>query len=200
MQEEAKDELQRLAARLVLWKASYVARSVIDFFKINPALELAAPETLADSSGDEDVDRDGTVDDVCDDPVDEDMIEDLCAFRVFLATGNAFRDFRQRLQAFTQPKIYAGETRADATKDHPSEVELGPNERLQGGELVPLEEQGQEAPAIDAGLEQSYVNLKPLSGLLVTLGWLEPPLNAGRPRLRWHCVRRLGGWSFHGRH
>jgi hypothetical protein len=179
LQEEAKDELQRLAARLVLWKASYVARSVIDFFEINPALELAAPETLADSSGDEDVDRDGTVDDVWDDPVDEDMIEDLCAFGVFLATGNAFQDFRQRLQAFTQPKIYAGET---------------------SGELVPLEEQGQEAPAIDAGLEQSYVNLKPLSDLLVTLGWLEPPLNAGRPRLRWHCVRRLGGWSFHGRH
>lgn len=107
LQTEANKDLERLAARLVSLKASYVAQSIIEKFEVKQTVGSASPRHRDEISDEEDAEE-GTQDE----PVDEDLIEDLLEFNKFLVGGDAFVKFRKHLAAFVLPRseVHASNT------------------------------------------------------------------------------------------
>jgi hypothetical protein len=105
LQADADSELEKLAARLVSFKAAYVARSVIEKYEVKSLATVAPncqPQHVSQKDGessDEEEEEEDTGD-----YVDEELIEDLSAFRQFLERGAAFANFQRQLEAFVRPK------------------------------------------------------------------------------------------------
>lgn len=182
LQSEADEGLETLAARLVSWKASYVALSIKDMFEVklpNPCVGVEVPDDSSeDEEGHDGEDRVRGL--IVEDPVDEDLIEDLDAFRRFLVAGEAFTTFRQKLKVFTEPKL----------RTVPSDPQtMAPIEELvavsvpEDVECLTTEiPQPKLSPGLRANAQSSLLSL------VVAVGLLEPPLQAGWIRLRWQCV------------
>ncbi|KAL1611350.1 hypothetical protein SLS59_000068 [Nothophoma quercina] len=93
LKDEAKDQLEFLASRLVSKKSRYLARSVVEAFSARSEQD----ESLEDdkSSDDEETGKR---------PVNEEVFEDLVSFREFLVGSEAFEKLHNQLQSFVLPK------------------------------------------------------------------------------------------------
>lgn len=186
---EADQELERLSARLVSWKAAYVARYIIERFQVKRVVTTAIlPEPLQkmpstdDVSDNEDDLEEG--EERVEDVVDEDLIEDLSAFRRFLVEGRAFAGFQDQLKTFVTPRLPAARNLTatqDLTDDNlpPDTAEATKRESV-GGTVRP-----QEGNNLLAGLGRL------MQDLFIVAGYLESPLHPGLFRLRWQCVSAI---------
>ncbi|KAF2621158.1 hypothetical protein BU25DRAFT_354992 [Macroventuria anomochaeta] len=180
LRNEAEQELEKLAARLVSAKRYYVAQAIIDRYEIRAPSELTShpqsplrSQQREDSSDEEEEEVDeGRMEE----PVDEDLIEDLLAFRQFLAAGEAFERFRRQLEAFVLPKLT--EVKNETTVGEPStNMESAPNP----GSRLPEQAKQKVQPTVLSKIQKATAHLVSAAGLL------EPPLDCGWVRLRWQC-------------
>jgi hypothetical protein len=186
LRSEAEQELEILAARLVSAKRSYVAQAIIDRYEVRPSLQSVShaqsPPRIHQREDSSDEEGEEADEEKTEEAVDEDLIEDLLAFRQFLAAGEAFANFRSKLEAFVLPKSTEVRTETIA-EDLPS-----------GQEATSSSGTGLSMRAPDGTAEQEvpptvFAKIrKTTARLLAAVGLLEPPLDCGWVRLRWQCV------------
>ena len=114
LKEDARDSLDYLAARLVAFKARYLADSILEKFGNDSNSQSLSPGRFArfdvDAEGEPEVNEDKS--DGEDDLVSyEGIVEDLAKVRDFLTASDAFRTLRIQLQEFvTQSKSSTAKT------------------------------------------------------------------------------------------
>ena len=192
LQEEAKDQLEYLASRLVLLKARHLARSIVAKYHA----KVCHNDQRDESSGDEQIEER---------PVDENVFEDLVSFREFLVGSEAFENLHSQLKIFVSPKEPESllvEPSAQAVilrQDKPQKTQLSG---------VMTSERSWQAWSGDARrvLDAFFMDPKDLvlarralflvidafymatDGLSIRFGLLEPPLVQNATRLRWKTV------------
>lgn len=186
LRSEAEQELEKLAARLVSTKASYVAQAIIERYEVRPPSEFALhsqslfeDHQKEDSSDGEEEPTDGGR---SEEPVDEDLIEDLHAFRRFLAAGEALAKFRRQLEAFVLPRSTELKTESVVKEPSPNQVTASSPE-LEFSMCTADGPSGLKVqPSTFSKIRKAAAHLFSAAGLL------EPHLDCGWVRLRWQCV------------
>jgi hypothetical protein len=96
LKDEAADQLEYLAARLVARKSRELAESIVEKFLNGPGHSLAIIRAQYSDSSDEEGDIH---------PVNEEALADLTTFRRFLVESQAFKTLQTQLRAFVTPKL-----------------------------------------------------------------------------------------------
>jgi hypothetical protein len=96
LKDEAADQLEYLAARLVARKSRELAESIVKKFLNGPGHSLAIIRAQYSDSSDEEGDIR---------PVNEEALVDLTTFRRFLVESQAFKTLQTQLRAFVAPKL-----------------------------------------------------------------------------------------------
>jgi hypothetical protein len=200
---EATERLEHLASRLVRAKSASLAKSVIEKLQIVRVSTESSPSERNNESSDEE-------DDGADShPVNEDAFEDLVTFRQFLVESEAFKTFRNQLQAFVIPNLAQADRTGTVTKEA-----LGcDDEGIVKHDVLRSPAQSKTMSTwhewfrdVSQALSMScseifalfliatgfHLNLDTLlftrDHLLVNMGLLEPALDQNKTRLRWRCV------------
>ncbi|CAN9248391.1 unnamed protein product [Alternaria alternata] len=199
---EATERLEHLASRLVRAKSASLAKSVIEKLQIVRVSTESSPSERNNESSDEE-------DDGADShPVNEDAFEDLVTFRQFLVESEAFKTFRNQLQAFVIPNLAPSDRTETVTKET-----LGcDDEGIVKHDVLRPPAQSKMMSTwhewfrdVSQALSMScsevfalfliatgfHLNLDTLlftrDHLLVNMGLLEPALDQNKTRLRWRC-------------
>jgi hypothetical protein len=195
LQADANTELEKLAARLVSLKATYVARCVIDKFELHrkPVSAQKSQTIIVPQKGDkisvreredehyEEREKEEEEEDP-EDHADQDLIEDLSAFREFLTNGTAFASFQSRLEAFVLAKPVEMKNSERKEKQVPNKVS---DPATQVDQSLNLGEGSFQTQHRRTLLGRSQMALE---SLFIAAGFLEPPLYPGMVRIRWQCV------------
>lgn len=194
---EANDQLEYLASKLVSLKSRWLAQTIVEKFRAIEQDQRASTPVIHLSKDDESSDEEKETH-----PVSEEVFGDLIIFREFLTGSEAFDTFRTQVRSFVFPQTFeiAG-TNESITK-----------EELMGQSLPiekPLDVKGKDRSRSWATWHEHVgkfrSNYRPLTAvplyllsdmlvlaletLLVSAGGLEPRLSPGKTRLRWKCVR-----------
>jgi hypothetical protein len=202
LESEATERLEYLASRLVLMKSAFLAESIVEKLQARPVGAQSPRGERNEESSDEEDENDTSSR-----AVNEEAFEDLDTFHEFLVESEAFKTFRDRLQAFIVPKpthlAQAESTSIGAAwsveKFEPevTKGDAGPNMvtwqiwrddiRQSGDGLF----QGTLVKTTASSLFHLMVDALMLvtDDLLIAVGQLEPPLMPNMVRLRWKCVR-----------
>jgi hypothetical protein len=186
--DDAKDNLDLLASRLVKIKARAVAQSIVQ--KYNPdsteQFKVTRIEQEQEQSSDEEIETN---------PVDESIFDDLIVFREFLVSGEAFSTLQVQIRSFVLPKSVRQKTTENFIKDVVGAQAIMDN--FDGapkiGETCAVMSKEHAIPVdsttgfsvfrtMTRGLTDS------VQAVLVGMRYLEPPLQQGFVRLRWQCV------------
>jgi hypothetical protein len=201
LESEATERLEYLASRLVLLKSASLAQSIVDKMHVRVGAQSHRSDRNEESSDEEDEN--------CTDsrPVNEEAFEDLVRFREFLVGSEAFKTFRDRLEAFIVPKLtQQTNTEFKSDEDTSNAKILEPNMRKEVKEQKALTWQrwrhdakkstdglfyGTSAKTTASSVFHLMADAIMLAtdGLLIAAGQLEPPLRPNMVRLRWQCVR-----------
>jgi hypothetical protein len=201
LENEATERLEYLSSQLVLVKSAFLALSIVEKLQ-NGRLGAHSPrsERNEESSDEEDDNADTHL-------VNEDAFEDLAIFREFLVESNAFRTFRDQLEAFVLPKpIYLTHEELTSKREAPkaTTMKLVPTKAFSRyGDVLTWQKWCRDAKLSTDGLFHSACFRTTATSLfhlvmdaiflatddlLVAAGRLEPPLSPNMVRLRWQCV------------
>jgi hypothetical protein len=201
LESEATERLEHLSSRLVLAKSAFLAESIVEKLQ-NGRVGAQSPRSERDeeSSDEEDDNTDTHL-------VNEDAFEDLAIFREFLVESDAFRTFRDQLEAFVLPKpIYLTHeepiSKREASKA--TTMEPVPTKAVSRyGDVLTWQKWRRDAKLSTDGLfHGAYLETTATSlfhlmmdaiflatdDLLIAAGRLERPLSPNMVRLRWQCV------------
>jgi hypothetical protein len=198
---EATERLEHLASRLVRAKSASLAKSIIEKLQIVPASTELSPDERNNESSDEEDDGASSR------PVNEDAFEDLAIFREFLVESDAFRTFREQLEAFVLPNqmyLTHGELISKREASNATIMKPVPTKAVSGHEnVLTWQKWCRDAKLNTDGLfhgacfETTATGLFYLvmdaillatDDLLIAAGRLETPLSLNMVRLRWQCV------------
>jgi hypothetical protein len=98
LKSEATDRLEYSAARLVSFKARFLAQSIVERIEVGHASEESVRKVKVQS-----VREDGSEDEEEDQTVDDHVFHDLVVFREFLVGSDAFQLFSAHVQSFVLP-------------------------------------------------------------------------------------------------
>ncbi|CAN9272694.1 unnamed protein product [Alternaria alternata] len=199
---EATERLEHLASRLVRAKSASLAKSVIEKLQIVRVSTESSPSERNNESSDEE-------DDGADShPVNEDAFEDLVTFRQFLVESEAFKTFRNQLQAFVIPNLAQADRTGTVTKDAlgcddegtvkhdvlrpPAQSKTMSTWHEWFRDVIQaLSMSCSEVFALFLIATGFHLNLDTFLStrdhLLVNMGLLEPALDQNKTRLRWRC-------------
>ncbi|CAN9338657.1 unnamed protein product [Alternaria alternata] len=201
LESEATERLEHLSSRLVLVKSTFLAQSIVEKLQ-NGRVSAQSPRSERDeeSSDEEDDDTDTQL-------VNEEAFEDLAIFREFLVESDAFRTFRDQLEAFVLPKsayLTHGEPASEREASNTTTIKSIPTKAIAGYEnVLTWQKWRRDAKLSTDGLfhgacfETTATGLLHLvmdaiflvtDDLLVAAGRLEPPLSPNMVRLRWQCT------------
>jgi hypothetical protein len=201
LESEATERLEHLSSRLVLVKSAFLAQSIVGKLQ-NGRVGAQSPRSERDeeSSDEEDDNTDTHL-------VNEDAFEDLAIFREFLVESDAFRTFRDQLEAFVLPKsayLTHGEPTSEREASNTTTIKSIPTKAIAGHEnVLTWQKWRRDAKLSTDGLFQGACFKTTATGLfhlvmdatflatddlLVAAGRLEPPLSPNMVRLRWQCV------------
>lgn len=158
---EARKDIEKLTARFVAMKARYVAYCVVEDCYNKPVVVQPQDESEDEVEVGEQPDGED-LEQV--QPMDEDRFEDLILFRAFLVESNALQAFRDRLTLFVSPKGAQCEPPVTTTENF--------------------------APQLSSHTALDYIKLF-YKFCIDAMGFLEPPLEPNKIRLRWQCVSCL---------
>ncbi|KAF2685721.1 hypothetical protein K458DRAFT_300149 [Lentithecium fluviatile CBS 122367] len=182
LKSEANDQLEFLASRLVSSKAGFLAQSIVE--RCSEITVTMKHETLHNTGGEEksDLGQKGKEED--DDHEDEEEEEeeasfvynadfgDVVAFRKFLRNSDAFQSLRTQIQNFVLPK---------PSRITRPEVAIEGDDTGAHSEAKDQEQRGVKPTQILRRIMWTF------DTFLVATGYLEPPLEPARVRLRWKC-------------
>ncbi|KAJ8113629.1 hypothetical protein OPT61_g4288 [Boeremia exigua] len=194
LKEEAKDQLEFLASRLVLLKARYLAQCIVAKYnvKTNSAVQPQTTDQPDISSGDEEGDASH---------VDEQVFEDLASFRDFLIHSEAFGKLRSQLKSFISPKepkmSFLGPQLTTSRRKGPQSIGTGTTERSWQTWFADVR---RVMDAVFMGPKDLFLAQSVLwsvtdaiflttDTLFIRFGLLEPPLSESATRLRWTSRR-----------
>jgi hypothetical protein len=201
LENEATERLEYLSSRLVLVKSAFLAQSIVEKLQ-NGRVGAQSPrsERNEESSDEEDDSSDTHL-------VNEDAFEDLAIFREFLVESDAFRTFRDRLEAFILPKsTYLTHEELTSKRETSKATMMKPTstETVSGhGDVLTWQKWCRDAKLSTDGLfHGAYLETTATSlfhlmmdaiflatdDLLIAAGRLEPHLSPNMVRLRWQCV------------
>lgn len=179
---EAKDQLEYLAARLVSYKAGFLAHSIVQ--KYDDRMESQQEDSEANYESSEDEDAQPSM-------VDDTVFNDLIIFREFLVGSDAFHTFKSQMTSFVVPKIPQAPVKREVrTAFEILDLSSGssPHQDLSiAKHITPLQKiSSMTVPAI---VRQKFeVLVQRFFALLVAIGCFESKLNPAQVRLRWECV------------
>jgi hypothetical protein len=165
---EAKDQLEYLAARLVSFKARFLAQSIVERLEgCHVGKEISEAKAHGEKENSSDDEEEGQT-------VDDRAFDDLVIFREFLLSSDAFQALRAHIRSFVLPK-----------GPHiipEKEVE----EKVQVDESTVQMIQSNWSTSTCRGWIDKMA--RAWNRLLVTTGQVEPLHSPGKTRLRWQCV------------
>ncbi|CAN9298302.1 unnamed protein product [Alternaria alternata] len=201
LESEATERLEYLSSRLVLVKSAFLAQSIVEKLQ-NGRVGAQSPRSERDEeSSDEEDNKTNTR------LVNEDAFEDLAIFREFLVDSEAFRTFRDQLEAFVLPKpIYLTHEEPISKREASKATTMKPvptKAVSRYGDVLTWQKWRRDAKLSTDGLfhgayfgttATSLFNLVmdaiflATDDLLIAAGRLEPPLSPNMVRLRWQCA------------
>ncbi|KAH4056967.1 hypothetical protein HBH49_039700 [Parastagonospora nodorum] len=168
----AGDTIELLASRLVKWKARAVARSIVQKYDSHERALMIVSKIRSEQDQSSEEENDVNT-------VDESVFEDLAQFREFLVRGEALTTLQTQIRIFEK---YSAET---STRTLDTTTDVGNTCAAIDTEDIPSSESKIRLPVSIWKMNGLLGEMK--SSVLIALRYMDPPLQKGFIRLRWHC-------------